>query len=302
MPQPNEKGFTLVELLVAITIMGIIATAAIPLLSTCLEAHSQGNARSGLYQEGLMLMERMTTNVRKTTYLQIPNNHNTPTRNMLAVSNLVNDDNDFYFGDPLFPRVDEDTPENLTGSGNGILGIDDDGDGVIDNGVTLRDDDEDGVSEEDILDGIDNDGDGNIDEDVSGDANHDFAPGIEGIDDDGDGLVDEMSGPQMGSDDDEDGQKNEEFVSFFLYSHDSATNTLREIVPSTYDGVHNPIYNKVLSTHVTGFTTTYYPSDAINSPRISISLTLTGDDGKSIQFFEYAYPRNILQKTGKRVR
>jgi hypothetical protein len=53
---------------------------------------------------------------------------------------------------------------------------------------------------------------------------------------------------------------------------------------------------------VTGFTTTYYPADATNHPRISIALTLTADDGKSIQFFEYVYPRNILQKTGKRVR
>jgi prepilin-type N-terminal cleavage/methylation domain-containing protein len=297
----GEKGLTLVELLVTMTIMGIIAMAAMPLLSISLEAHGTGTARSRLYQEGLMLMEKMTTSVRKTTFLQIPNNH-TPTRNMLAVSNLVNDDNDFYFGDPLFPRVDEDYSARIMGSGQGILGIDDDGDGSIDNGVILDDDDEDGSFDEDTLDGIDNDGDGNIDEDVTGDANKDAFPGIEGIDDDDDGLVDEMSNLSKKNNDDEDDQTDEDFISFFLYSHDSATNTLREIVPSELNGVNIPLYSKVLSTRVTGFTTTYYPPDAMNHPRISISLTLTGDDGKSIQFVEYAYPRNILQKTGKRVR
>ena len=34
----------------------------------------------------------------------------------------------------------------------------------------------------------------------------------------------------------------------------------------------------------------------------SIALTLTDDDGYSIQFFEYVYPRNVMQNTGKRVR
>ena len=42
MKQFDENGLTLVELLVTITIMGIIASAAIPLLSTSLDAHNRG--------------------------------------------------------------------------------------------------------------------------------------------------------------------------------------------------------------------------------------------------------------------
>ena len=300
MRRSDQNGLTLVELLVTIAIVGIIAGAAIPLLSASLDANNQGTSRSRLYHEGLLAMERMTTNARNTTYVQIPNNHS-PTRNMLAVANMVNEDNDFYFGDPLFPRVDEDYAESFMWTGWGIEGLDDDGDGIIDEGF-WRDDDEDGVYDEEILDGQDNDGDGNIDEDLGVDSTQDGATGIQGMDDDGDGGIDESFPPNPLADGDEDGSKDEEYVTFFLYTHDSATNTLREIVPSHDNGVYIPVYTKILSTHVTGFTTTYYPPDATNHPRISISLTLTGDDGESVQFLEYVYPRNLLQKTGKRVR
>ena len=288
----NEKGLTLVELLVAITIMGIIATAAIPLLSTCLDVHSQGNARSRLYQEGLLAMERMTSGVRRCTFLLIPNAHNT-TRDILAFSGFVNDDDDYYFNDPLFPKYDEDLNYDMNEDMEpGIRGYDDDGDGAIDEGFFNQgDDDEDGVFDEDPIDGLDNDGDGNIDEDCGIDTNNDGAPGIAGIDDDQDGEVDEGSV----WDDDEDGSFAEVGLIPVIYSFDSGTGTLTESVPYTGETTN-------LSTHVTQFQVTYEAPDATHGPRVQIALTLTGDDGESVQFVEYAYPRNILQKTGKRVR
>jgi len=301
MKQSGENGLTLMELLITVTILLIIAAVATPLLSGSLDAHRSGLARARLYQEGLVLMERMTRNTRNTTYLQIPNNH-TPTRNMLAVSNLVNEDNDFYFNDPLFPRVDEDFGDQFMNAGYGIKGVDDNGDGTIDNTGSQTDDDEDGVFDEEILDGVDNDNDGNIDEDLSTDFTKDGKTGIRGMDDDGDLSVDEQSNPNPLRDEDEDGSKADEYVTFYLYTHDSAAKTLREIVPSRTGGISTPTSNVILSTHVTDFSTTYYRPDAANYPRISISLTLTGDDGQSVQFFEYVYPRNILQKTGKKVR
>jgi prepilin-type N-terminal cleavage/methylation domain-containing protein len=298
MRQTNEKGLTLVELLVTITILGIIATAAIPLLSTCLDIHSQGHARSQLYHEGLLAMERMTSGVRRCTFLLIPNAHNT-TRNILAFSGFVNDDDDYYFNDPLFPRIDEDLSSDMGKDGkHGIADIDDDGDGSVDewqmswNG---EDDDEDAFWDwevnEDPVDGIDNDGDGNIDEDCRGDKNEDGAPGIAGMDDDGDGEVDEGD---VG-DDDEDNNTNEVGVIPMIYSYNSGTNTLTESVPSTGESF-------VLSAQVTQFQATYEAPDTTHGPRVQVALTLTGDDGESVQFVEYVYPRNILQKTGKRVR
>lgn len=280
----GEKGLTLVELLVTIAIMGIIAMVAFPLLSSGLEAHSKGIARARLYQEGLMLMERMTAGVKQCTYLLIPNAH-APVRDILAFSGTINEDNDYYFDDPLFPRIDEDPKKQMTDDGkSGIEGVDDDGDGLTDEG-DKNDDDEDGVDGEDPLDGIDNDGDGNIDEDTNDDAN------ILGMDDDADGSIDEGDV----RDDDEDGTINEDPLNPVIYSFDSGTNTLTESLPHTGESVD-------LSTHVTSFQVTYEAPDTTHDPIVQVALTLTGDDGESVQFVEYAYPRNVLQNTGKRVR
>ncbi len=59
----GEKGLTLVELLIATAIMGMIAGAAMASTSTSLKVHAYGNARSQLYKEGLLIMERMTNHV-----------------------------------------------------------------------------------------------------------------------------------------------------------------------------------------------------------------------------------------------
>ena len=286
MKRINQKGLTLVELLFATAILGIIAAAALPLLSVLFESHHNGSARFKLYHEGLIAMERMTDGVRRSTYLLIPNAHS-PTRDILAFSGRINDDDDYYFNDPLFPRIDEDTAYDMDEDGDdGIDGIDDDGDGLIDEGFWSSDDDEGSFPDEDPLDGIDNDGDGNIDEDISADSNADGAPGIAGIDDDGDGQIDE--GEVW--DDDEDGTIAETGLFPVVYRFDSGTHTLRESIPKLGQATD-------LSSHVTAFQVNYEAPE-----KVLITLTLTGDDGESITFTEYVYPRNTFQKTGKRVK
>jgi prepilin-type N-terminal cleavage/methylation domain-containing protein len=279
MRRTGEKGFTLVEVILALGIMGILATGAIALVSSYLDTHAYATAKSGLYREGLMAMERMTDSVRRCTYLLIPNAHS-PTRDILAVSGFVNDDNDFYFNDPLFPRIDEDPKKQMTDDGKaGIANLDDDGDSLTDESSS-DDDDEDEVDNEDPLDGIDNDGDGNIDEDTGDDG------GIAGMDDDADGNVDEGHT----RDHDEDGFQNEDGLDPLIYSWNSATSTLTSSMPNAGASVD-------LSTHVTLFQVTYEAPE-----RILIALTLTGDDGESLTFNEYVCPRNTFQKIGKRVR
>jgi prepilin-type N-terminal cleavage/methylation domain-containing protein len=295
MTRTGQKGLSLVELLVTISIMAIIAGAATPLLSSHMQANSDATAKSQLYREGLMAMERMTAGVRKTTFLAVPNAHS-PTRDILAFSRLVNSDNDFYFGDPLFPRIDEDTNDYFTFGGWGIQGVDIDGDGSFDEG-NFKDEDEDALVDEDLFDGLDNDGDGSIDEEVSQDLTGDAMPGILGIDDDGDGEVDEMANPNYINDDDEDGLLNEENVLFAVYSYNSSTKTLTEIHSLPSWGINDPAPKVVLSDHVTDFEVKYQsPSE------IRIKLTLTGDDGEEVAFNEHVCTRNTLQKTGKRVR
>ena len=185
-----------------------------------------------------------------------------------------------------FPRIDEDVRGNMNDDGGpGIMGIDDDGDGLTDEGV-IPDDDESGFADEDWLDGVNNDADGNIDEDLTPDMNKDGASGMAGIDDDGDGLVDEGDKKN----DDEDDAINEDNFNETLYTYDSATHTLTESVPYTGESI-------VLSTHVNLFEAKYLAPGIIK-----IKLKLQGDDGEIVMFNETAFSRNTFQKTGKRVR
>ncbi|MBC8433237.1 MAG: type II secretion system protein [Desulfobacterales bacterium] len=288
----TEEGLTLVELLMAIAIFGLIATGATTLLSASLGAQAQGEANYKLYQEGLIIMERLTSEVKTTTLLHIPNNH-TPIRTILAFSANINEDGDSYFGDALFPRIDEDSDNLLFFNGYGIPGLDDDGDGTVDEiGSGKNDDDEDGVVDEEILDGLDDDGDGDIDEDLTNDSNGDASPGISGMDDDGDLAVDEGNY----QDDDEDGTMNEDPPNLILYSFDAPNTTLYKVTPDSDDGMTSAVY-ATISNRVTFFQTTYLDPD-----KILIELTLTNADGKTAVFSEYVSPRNRYQKTGKRVR
>lgn len=286
----GERGLTLIELLLAVTGMAIISAAAAIFLTSTLGIEDQGTSRSELYREGLSAMERMKEGVKRCTSLHIPNSHSA-TRDVLAFSGSINDDNDFYFADPLFPRVDEDLSRDINNDAMpGITGVDDDGDGLVDEG-DVGDDDEDGSIDEDPVDGIDNDGDGSIDEDGTGDLRADTKSGIKDMDDDGDGQVDEHTNP----DDDEDGLQNEDSHNYVIYSYSSGTNTLTESVPSTGQST-------VLLTNITQFQVTYQAPDATHGPRVLITLTVTDDDGASISFSEYVYPENILQRLGRRVR
>jgi prepilin-type N-terminal cleavage/methylation domain-containing protein len=285
----DRSGFTLVELLVVITIMGMIALGVSAYLSSVLELHRRSGDTADLFSEGMLAMERMTQGARRSTYLMIPNAH-APVRTLLAFSGSVNDDNDNYFNDPLFPRIDEDLWRDINNDNlNGLAGIDDDGDGSTDEtgiGLYDYDEDEDGQANEDDLDGIDNDGDGNIDEDMWADLNMDWASGVKYLDDDGDGSVDE--GHE--NDDDEDGQEDEDPLNETVYAFDNATRTLTASYPQSGDAT-------VLSSHVTHFEVTYEAPQ-----RIRIEMTLTGDDGQRVEFNEHVYLQNTLQRIGRRVR
>ena len=286
-----EKGLTLVELLMAIAIFGLIAAGATTLLSATLGAQAQGEANYKLYQEGLIIMERLAGEVKTTTLLHIPNNH-TPVRTILALSSNVNEDGDSYFDDDLFPRIDEDGTNPIFTTGYGIPGFDDNGNGTADDCLNKRDDDEDNVYDEEKLNGIDDDGDGNIDEDLTEDNNQDGEAGIKDMDDDGDSSVDEGNA----EDDDEDGDENEDGPNIILYSFDAPNTTLSKITPDPGSGMTGAVYATV-SERVTFFQTEYIDAD-----KILIELTLTNADGKTAAFSEYASPRNRYQKTGKRVK
>ncbi len=204
----------------------------------------------------------------------------------------ANEDKDFLdidgdaVRDPGEPeRIDEDPSDDLTGDARpGIIGIDDDGDGLVDEGGddNDKDDDEDGDTKEDGLDGIDNDGDGSIDEDAKADwaGHNDGKSGFRDIDDDLDGLVDEHNN----SDDDEDGLLDEDDrdpVVYYLSGTD-----LIERIPVFYDSNGDATINgadfieSVIAENVTAFRV-----ERIALPRgvlVDLSLTIgTGETAKT---------------------
>ncbi len=278
-----RAGLTLVELLVAVAIMALLATAVTGLVSGGLHAHEQVLTRSRLNREGLQVMDRITASIRTATLVSVPNPHQ-PVRTMLVLSGAVNDDQDFYFDDPLFPRIDEDPHDDMNvDNASGVRGVDDDGDGSVDEGGD-HDDDEDGVDHEDPLDGKDNDGDGSIDEDLDKDAQRDGKPGIAGMDDDGDGLVDEGDN----DDDDEDGFKDEDPFNERIYALRE-----RELIEADHPlgGV------RTLATQVSAFRVTWLGPDLFY-----VELMIEEDGGHSAAFAEWVCARNVRQQTGKRVR
>jgi prepilin-type N-terminal cleavage/methylation domain-containing protein len=284
----RRSGLTLTELLIVTAVMGILSVAIAGLLSASLDAHKEGSSRFELQREGLMAMERMTDAARRCTFLITPNAHQAE-RKVLALSGFVNDDDDYYFDDPLFPRIDEDLSWDMNEDGyNGIEGLDEDKDGLHDEFTALflaADDDEDGWPDEDPLNGLDDDGDGNVDEDCSWDMNWDGAPGIAGIDDDGDGLVDEGHD----GDDDEDGSLDELGLHPIVFRFKDTSDKLVERNPRTGERVE-------LSNHVEDFLVEYQDPQLI-----TITLVLRKGDFV-VTFVEDVCLRNSQQKTGKRVR
>lgn len=285
----SRRGMTLVELLVAATVLGLISLAAAGLARTVLQAHAMGDVRATLYRDGTAIMDRITGEIRRSTHVAIPNAA-APSRDVLAVSGRVNDDYDFYFGDPLFPRIDEDPSVELEiDLGPGLAGIDDDGDGSTDEGGLLGagDDDEDGDEDEDPYNGLDDDGDGSVDEDSGTDRNGDLRAGIAGMDDNGDGQIDK-NGLIGAGDDDDDWSTDEDGFNYVIYREDTGT-----LVEERHDdGVYG-----ILSSQVSRFEAVWVAPD-----RIRITLDLTDEYGNVVTFSEVACPRNMYQKTGKRVR
>jgi len=182
-------GLTLVELLITIAIVSLISGVLVQMVGGALDSWKHGESKGELLQEARLAMERMVSGVRSTTWVLLPLMISDPTdpgypassyypRDILAVSGMVDND-----GDGL---ADEDPYRDIDWNNKaGIKGIDDDNDGIADNGFGSQDDDEDGLRNEDPVDGIDNDGDGRFDEDPDGT--------FYTVDDDGDFAWDEDS-------------------------------------------------------------------------------------------------------------
>lgn len=301
----GQQGMTLVEVMIAVTIIAILSSVVFALADTALKAWAQSNGEGEIYREGSMAMEYLATAVRSAHRVLVPIQSTTGTasQDVLALAMPCDDcdsrtDGDFdCIDNDGDGRYDEDVYRDMNHDGRpGIEGIDDNDNGTIDDYYTYsradRNDDEDlkcsfwwfGVCfgytiqyDEDWIDGLDNDGDGFLDEDWPSDMNDDGEDGMRYFDDDGDGAIDEGSR----YDDDEDGSSDEDDFDPVLFYRDTATD---ELV------LEHPLYNNdgncsrdgydevVLAEDVTDFSVTVVSLGAgVTVVRVLLEIT-RGED------------------------
>ena len=250
-------GFTYVELMITLAIASVIVIGLSGVVTQALQSQDVVSEKNKLTREARFAMQRMVHTVSSSRRLLLPLTDNpntnwpenireqtipasppvgdsTSASAVLAVTlpAYVDLDNDGFADadDDKDGVIDEDLPDDIHHDfAPGIMLIDDDGDGSVDEGTGPPDDDEDGAEDEDGFDNIDNDGDGSVDEDLTSDLNGDGCSGICGVDDDSDGVVDE----DVAGDDDEDGLSSEDPydpVVFFLNA-----GSLIERMPAPWD-------------------------------------------------------------------
>ena len=288
----TQRGYTLVELLVALLLAVLLLAGMAGVTENALQIGDVARESLELNRQARFAMDRIVRMVSRSPGLVLPlvDNPATPQKEnihtALAIllprdidldgNGIPDADND---GDGKF---DEDLPADMNNDGApGIAGIDDNLDGVVDNGA-VADDDEDGSVDEDKCDGVDNDGDGSIDEDCGADMNADGAPGRAKVDDNGDGVVDNG----LAGDDDEDGKVDEDWLDTLVYFVQGGV--LKERMPVPWDANGDgkvtgaDTVTSALAENVTLFRVERLARDSGRAQVVEITLELTGAKGTKV--------------------
>ncbi len=177
-----NTGLTLVELLVSVAIGSMLILGLSTVTAMISDTLSVSGNNQKLTRDAQFAMDQMVRAVANSQHLLLPlaDNPNTNWPENIREQTL-----------PATPPIGNSTLATAVLAVTLSANIDLNGDGVFD---------------------ADNDADGQIDEDLGSDQTADNAPGIVLIDDDGDGKVDESSGSGNQNDDDEDGQKDEDWL------------------------------------------------------------------------------------------
>lgn len=303
------SGFTYVEMLVTLAIGVLLVTGLNGVMGQALQSQDTMAERNRLTREARYALQRMTQAVSGTRLLLLPQ-QDKPATNwpenlreqtlppsppigdsslasaVLAVTlpatidldgnGIADADND---GDGL---LDEDLPADIhNDAAAGIFGIDDGGNGTVDEGPAEDDDEAMSDADEDPIDGIENDDDGNLDEDPAADNNGDGCPGLCGVDDDGDGNVDSGNA----ANDDEQGGDDEDWYDPLVFYLDNGVLKQRSPVPWDENGVDGitgrDFVISDIAVDVTRFSVERIPigSDRAQLVRLQLELTspLTGE-------------------------
>jgi type II secretory pathway pseudopilin PulG len=304
----RQAGFSYIEMLIAVTITGLIIAGLMGLVNTVTKTGEDVHQRNDLTRQARFAMQRMVRQLshsprlllplKDSPYTNWPENireqtipasppigsstfatavlaFSLPAYVDLDANGVADADND---GDGL---IDEDWGADSNNDGYpGIYLIDDNGDGSIDvsaAGAPQNDDDEDDSSSEDRFNGIDDDGDGSVDEDGKSDMNDDGEAGVANIDDDNDGTIDEGNR----NNDDEDVLVNEDWLDSVVFFLDGSD--LKERMPVPWDANADSLLNgadfveSVIATGVTRFRVERL-NDGARVELVDLTLELTSSD------------------------
>jgi prepilin-type N-terminal cleavage/methylation domain-containing protein len=311
----KQSAFTLIELLTSLALAAMILAATTSLVENALGTDATVSERNRLQQEARFAMGRMVRATSRTRRLLLPaiDNPNTnwpesireqtiPASAPVGSSSFasavlavtlpayVDLDADGFpdADDDRDGRIDEDLPNDIHHDFfPGIMLIDDDGDGAVDETGSFWDDDEDGDYNEDRVDGIDNDGDGSVDEDPASDMNGDGCAGLCGVDDDSDGSVDETGDT---TDDDENGSGFEDGYDPLVFYLDGDALMERMPVPWNADGNSSPdgpvdgrdFVAAAIANNVSLLRFERVESHTSGQPLVRIDLELTGSEGITV--------------------
>ena len=145
-----QRGIALVELLVAALIAALVLGSLTAVLTGLRRSDSVLSERALLQRDARLALERIAAMVEASTRLMVPLEVTTATRDVLAVALPPElDRNGDGYADADNNKngvVDDDLPADETNDGGaGIIGIDDDGNGLVDYGVSVADNDENGT-------------------------------------------------------------------------------------------------------------------------------------------------------------
>lgn len=298
MNRKAARGFTLVEVLLAMVIGSLLLAGLANITRSALSLSEEVSAQSQLDQQVHSAVQLMAETLRHSRRLLVPqqDSFNSSDRDYrrhgvngavlsFDISPIRDFNTDFVpdadqDGDGL---VDEDPgPDTNNDLAPGVWGMDDDGDGQIDEG-SIFDDDEDGQINEDPVNGVDDDNDGRIDEDPSGDLNGDGEPGVANVDDDGNGQIDEGF---IIDRDQENGAPNHDWYDTGVF-YVEPPNILRISTPVPWDANSDGFTNGrdiQIETVVTGVADLEFellPRDSRHSDLVRIKMTLEDQHGRS---------------------
>lgn len=145
-----QRGIALVELLVAALIAALVLGSLTAVLTGLRRSDSVLSERALLQRDARLALERIAGMVEGSTRLMVPLEVTAGARDVLAVALPPGlDRNGDGYADADNDKngiVDDDLPADETNDGGaGIIGIDDDGDGLADNGIAFTDNDENGT-------------------------------------------------------------------------------------------------------------------------------------------------------------